>query len=221
MLSEIATQHLLILDRKSNECNLKSHFVTSSPTSANLFYQRSHPVYHQVALSRQHTHNSGCPTIIMVDEVDNFVVVLPSGDGPRHPIEASFTIHGAPIAQNGWKLAWKRNRHPVIYDPLQNKKIVLRANIRSGLFDLLQQSSFPILAHRTLKVEIMFKMHHVFSKDIDNMMKFLFDAMQHVIYHNDSCIMSAVVTKHEAHPEDEESTLVKITAIDHNDSIYI
>ena len=159
----------------------------------------------------------------MVDaDVDNLlVVVLPSGNGPRHPVKASFTIHGAPIAQNGWKLAWKRNRHPVIYDPLQKQKIVLRANIRSGLFDLIQQSWFPIFAHRTLHVEVTFRMHNVYSKDIDNMMKFLFDAMQHVMYHNDSSIVSAVVKKLEAHEEDEESTFVKITAIDHSDSIYV
>ena len=158
----------------------------------------------------------------MVDaDVDNLVVVLPSGNGPRHPVEASFTIHGAPIAQNGWKLAWKRNRKPVIYDSLQKQKIELRANLRAGLFDLLQQSSFPIFAHRTLQVEITFKMHHVRSKDIDNMMKFLFDAMQHVMYHNDSCIMSAIVKKVEAHEEDEEATFVNMSIIDHNYYIYV
>jgi hypothetical protein len=85
----------------------------------------------------------------MVHDVGDFVVVLPSGqDHPgRHPVEASFTIHGAPLAQNGRKLAWKRNRHPVIYDPMQSQKIVLRANIRSGFFDLLQRSSFPMFLH--------------------------------------------------------------------------
>ena len=123
---------------------------------------------------------------IMIDDVDNFIVVLPSGHGPRHPIEASFNIHGATIAQNGWKLAWKRNRKPVIYDSLQKQKIELRANIRAGLFDLLHQSWFPIFAHRTLHIEITFRMHNVYCKDIDNLMKFLLDAMQHVMYHNDS-----------------------------------
>jgi len=160
---------------------------------------------------------------IMIEDVDTSVVVLPRGHVLRHPIEASFIIHGAPIAQNGWKLAWKRNQRPVIYDSLQKQKIELRANIRAGLFDLLHQSWFPIFAHRTLHIEITFRMHNVYCKDIDNLMKFLLDAMQHVMYHNDSSIMSAVVKKVEAHEEDEESTFVKISVIDHSDSdsIYV
>jgi len=151
--------------------------------------------------------------------IDNFVVVIPpSGHhhDDRHPTEASFTIHGPPQAQNGWKLAWKRNRKPVIYDPMQKHKIVLRADLRAGFFDLLQRSSFPMFLHRTLRVEVVFKMHHIHCKDIDNMMKFLFDALQFVIYSNDSCIMEAVVNKVEAHEEEGESTSVKISIIDHN-----
>ena len=156
-------------------------------------------------------------------EVDNIVVVMPSGEDPaRHPVEATFTIHGAPPVQNGWKLAWKRNRHPVIYDPKQKQKIDLRAELlRAGFYDLLQRSSFPIFPHRALRIEVDFKLHNIHSKDIDNMMKFLFDAMQHVIYYDDSSIMTAVVNKVEAHDEEHESTDVKLTVIDHTHYIYI
>jgi Holliday junction resolvase RusA-like endonuclease len=206
------------MDRLTRALILKSHMNPKSHIA------RSTPgTYKWRTLHYRHKFRATLKCAIMVHDVDNFVVVLPSGqDHPdRHPVEASFTIHGAPLVQNGWKLAWKRNRHPVIYDPMQKQKIVLRANLRSGLFDLLQRSSFPIFAHRTLRVEVVFSIHNLHCKDIDNMMKFLFDAMQHVIYNNDSCIMTAIVNKIEAHEEDEESTFVKITTIDHNDSIYV
>lgn len=52
-------------------------------------------------------------------------------------------------------------------------------------------------------------------------MKFLFDAMQQVLYKNDSSIMTAIVHKVQAHDEEVESTFVKITTLDHNYSIDV
>ena len=155
-------------------------------------------------------------------DVNNLVVVFPGGASPAScPIEVSFSIHGAPPVQNGWKLAWKKNRHPVLYDPMQKQKIALRSDLRLSLFGLLRRSSFPIFGNQTIEVNVFFKLHNLHCKDIDNMMKFLFDAMQHVLYKNDSSIMTAIVHKVQAHDEEVESTFVKIITLDHNYSIDV
>jgi Holliday junction resolvase RusA-like endonuclease len=147
-----------------------------------------------------------------MSDISNLIVVSRGG----YPTEVSFSIHGAPPVQNGWKLAWKKNRRPVMYDPMQKEKIFLRADLRLSLFDLLGRSSFPIFGSRSIQVNVFFKLHNLHCKDIDNMMKFLFDAMQHVVYKNDSSIMTAIVHKVQAHDEEAESTFVKISLNDNN-----
>jgi Holliday junction resolvase RusA-like endonuclease len=147
-------------------------------------------------------------------QVDNVIIVHSSGsntNGP--PDEVSFRIHGPPIAQNGWKLAWRNRRQPVLFDSLRKQKLAVRANIQCA-FNQLQHYSFPVFPPNTnIQVELIFTLHRLTIKDVDNMMKYILDAMQDALYHDDAFIMVAVVRKVQANVEDVESTMVKITRL--------
>jgi Holliday junction resolvase RusA-like endonuclease len=166
-------------------------------------------------LCSQHPQTSAMQEASMMQEVDNFVIVLGPRASDTQPNEVSFTIRGSPIAQNGWKLAWRSRRQPILYDSLQKQKLHLRVNIRNALIEL-RQGEFPIFPNWDIRVELTFNLHNVTGKDVDNMMKYIFDAMQEVLYRNDSSIMVAVVQKVQAHEEDQESTIVKISRLEND-----
>lgn len=145
--------------------------------------------------------------------VDEFVLVLGSDGQPDRPTELCFTIWGSPLAQNGWKLAWKGRTRPTVYDAFQVKKSQLRASIRSALTDL-SHSVFPVFWDCTIRIRLTFHLHNANEKDLDNMMKYVFDAMQEVLYINDSLIMVAEVQKKQTLYGDPECTTVDILRLD-------
>ena len=151
--------------------------------------------------------------------IDNMVIVssLRAADAmiPPQLDEVSFTIHGPPFAQNGWKLAWRNRRRPVLYDSLHNHKAALGRGIIKALIEFEQ---FPCPLFSTdIRIELTFVLRNGASKDIDNMMKYVFDAMQGIIYANDASIMVAIVKKVQVgdltHHQENESTTVKISRI--------
>lgn len=151
--------------------------------------------------------------------IDNVVIVssLRAAGAmiPPQLDEVSFTIHRPPLAQNGWKLAWRNRRRPVLYDSLHNHKAALgRSIIKKALIEFEQ---FPCPLFSTdIRIELTFVLRNGASKDIDNMMKYVFDAMQGILYANDASIMVAIVKKVQADNlihQENESTTVKISRI--------
>ena len=146
----------------------------------------------------------------MMQNIESLVIVT---SDKAQPDEVSFTIYGPPIAQNGWKLAWRNRRQPVLYDSLQKHKADVRANICRA-FRELEHHSFPVFDNVYIQVDLTFNLHHITSKDVDNMMKYILDAMQDALYRNDAFIMAAIVKKERvSNVEDVESTLVKISRL--------
>lgn len=158
----------------------------------------------------------------MQQQIQNVVLVMGHDHGdPYYVSEVSFTIRGPPVAQNGWKLAWKSRQKPVLFDPLQAQKRQLRANVRNSLIELLMTArprAFPIFRGCGVRIHLTFCLHIIEAKDVDNMMKYIFDAMQDVLYRNDASIMVAIVEKVKVRHNEVESTILRISrAADHTE----
>ncbi len=130
-----------------------------------------------------------------------------------HVDEISFTIKGSPPSQNGWKLAWKHlSRRPVIYNPNRTLKTRVKIAIRSAVTELTGRVLFPIFVQETIVMNVVFCMHNVDAKDLDNMVKFLGDALQGAIYDNDKYTRTVTMTKVAIPVDEPESTVVRIAS---------
>jgi Holliday junction resolvase RusA-like endonuclease len=81
----------------------------------------------------------------------------------------------------------------VVYDPTQDEKVAFQTTVRDAIAEV--GATFPLFENDVkLKVTVTF---HVMDmrKDIDNLLKFLLDALAKVMYNNDNMICSVVATK--------------------------
>lgn len=110
-----------------------------------------------------------------------------------------FEIQGPALTQNGWKVRTRAVGNPFVYDPMASRKGRLREAIRRSLSGP-DQDAFLFQAGVRLKVRVVYHLTpaELFRKDVDNMSKFLFDAMQKAIYANDSSIFQADLEKVES-----------------------
>lgn len=105
-----------------------------------------------------------------------------------------FTILGEPGVQNGWKIRWKGLRFPRIYDPRSRDKASLRIALREEMLEEIFPPNTP------LKVTVSYyQSGGVREKDLDNMSKFLFDALEGALYPDDRCIKEMHAFVYESH----------------------
>jgi hypothetical protein len=115
-----------------------------------------------------------------------------------------FCVEGEPKVQNGWKVAWKGLPFPRIYAPRAREKNALRAALKRAMAEVLgprppHRTFFPPLA--PLIVSIRYFQDGAHDKDLDNMTKFLNDAMERAIFPDDKYIMEMHLYKDVAlHP---------------------
>ena len=122
-------------------------------------------------------------------QVEDFVTVASDGGAPNG---ISFTIPGEPIAQNGWKVRFRGLPFPVIFDPHSKAKKTLRKAIKQAM----QEFDAPQFPHRNmLNVRVRFFLKRRYPKDLDNMSKFLLDALEGAVYPNDDAIVLLIVSK--------------------------
>ena len=143
-------------------------------------------------------------------EIQDVVVVTTMGDDEIDSV--SFTIVGKPAVQNGWKMAWKKPfRQPFLYDPKKGEKAALRAAVKAALRELTR-AQLPVFRGDGCAVSVNFKIHqsHVFNKDLDNLAKFLLDALEGALFDNDKWVMSLLLTKVPSDDENDESTEVHV-----------
>ena len=132
----------------------------------------------------------------------------------------SFFVAGKPPAQQRTRVNFKRNKSntsfPVFYDPSRNskrqwtqalKKILDDSNINIPVFPSDPYVDQPIQLEVNIYLSIpktdintkkqLKNKHHLWpnTKDIDNMIKYIMDAMQQIIYTNDAVICSIKCTK--------------------------
>ena len=120
--------------------------------------------------------------------------VMVSTGGGTSTIE--LTIVGEPVAQNGWKLRFRNCSRPFLYDPLRNEKHKLCKEIKAKMMEL-GESEIPFFKNTRLQVSIITHFHTATRKDLDNMSKFLQDAMEGALYDDDKWIFRLAVEKHE------------------------
>ena len=109
-----------------------------------------------------------------------------------------FCLIGEPITQNGWKVKWRGLPFPIIYDPRAREKAALRRALGAAMAEvgITTPTFFPRLVG--LKAVIHYFQDGVHDKDLDNMTKFLGDAMEGVIYPDDRCIRDCRTIKDES-----------------------
>ena len=108
--------------------------------------------------------------------------------------EVHFKVVKEPVAQNGWKLAWKKCRCPYLYDPLRSLKKAIREEIIQSIEEF--NSMTPFFPHNTyIEGSITFHTNSMNKKDLDNMAKFILDAMEGAIYQNDKHLIKLVLQK--------------------------
>jgi hypothetical protein len=133
----------------------------------------------------------------------------------------SFVCLGDPPAQARGRINWRNRPVPVYYDPSSRSKAAYALVLRNALMSF-GTSSFPIFnreilaSTKGLKLTVAFYLHrkvadyHVVSgkkvlkktaemfpknKDVDNMLKFVMDAIHGVVYDNNTVITSVIAMK--------------------------
>ena len=138
----------------------------------------------------------------MTIEIDDFIASW-NGDSPR----IDFVILGEPHAQNGFRIRTMGLLFPRIYDPLAKEK----RWVREEVWKVLGEHGFdrtPVFAEGTrVKIKVHFVLKRGGKKDLDNMCKFLCDALEMALYADDDDIYELHVTKERG---DNPSTMVTI-----------
>ena len=187
----------------------KSH-TTINQTSCN-----SH-ISTQIVFTITENGSNGPHQAIMFFEVRDVVFVLssPATTGNSNNVhECNFVIDGRAPVQNGWKCFLRSRRQPVVYDPKKQAKISLRASVRNAFKELECNITFPVFQMSRLQMCVSFYLVNSTSRDIDNMVKFLQDALEGVVFDNDKYVYEIHASKHEA-PYGNEATTIKIAQVD-------
>jgi Holliday junction resolvase RusA-like endonuclease len=100
------------------------------------------------------------------------------------------------------------SRRAYCYDLCQANKHAIWAAVRQALEEC-GITRFPFFVGKELKVVVTFYVKNR-RKDVDNLLKFVSDALQTVVYKNDSCIFDVHAKKKAVQWAEEESTTIKI-----------
>jgi Holliday junction resolvase RusA-like endonuclease len=120
-----------------------------------------------------------------VDDVDALIM------GVENPTVV-VTVKGPPIAQARPRVRVFNGRARV-YDPDQREKRAYRRAIRQAMAQL-GITDFPFFERRVLKLNVTFGLSNN-AKDVDNLLKFVMDALESVVYDNDAWIVDVHAKK--------------------------
>ena len=127
--------------------------------------------------------------------------------------ECNFVIDGRAPVQNGWKCFLRSRRQPVVYDPKKQAKNSLREAVRCAFKELDNNIDFPVFQMSRLQLSVSFYLVNSGGRDIDNMVKFLQDAIEGVVFDNDKFVYEIQAYKYEA-AYGNEATTVKVALLD-------
>jgi Holliday junction resolvase RusA-like endonuclease len=105
-------------------------------------------------------------------------------------------IQGPPMAQARPRFQWHvaANRGvPVVYDPSRAMKRACRTACARALMEV-GITNFPFFPDGHLHLKVLFFVHNQ-AKDLDNLTKFVMDALETVVYTNDRDIWEAHIKK--------------------------
>ena len=112
--------------------------------------------------------------------------------GMDHPI-VYITVQGPPLVQKRSRVRVLGRGHPVVYDPSRRSKWTYKQAIRNAMADL-GTTDFPFFQGRKLKLTVTFALTNQ-AKDVDNLLKFVMDACEKVLYKNNALIWEAAEKK--------------------------
>jgi Holliday junction resolvase RusA-like endonuclease len=128
---------------------------------------------------------------VTVTDVDALIV---DGGVLNHPT-IYCTIRGSPSAQERHRVLRLLGGRVRVYDPSARSKRALKRAIRSAMAEL-GCSDFPFFQgeDRKFKFTATFGLSNM-AKDVDNLLKFLMDGLESVVYVNDRAICDVRGTK--------------------------
>jgi Holliday junction resolvase RusA-like endonuclease len=124
------------------------------------------------------------------------------------------TVEGVPMVQERPRHAFNGNTVHV-FDPSARAKKSFKKAIRRSLFDLgVHQGMLPLFkGQQSLEVTVEFWVKNDL-KDVDNLFKFVLDALEKVVYHNDRFIRIIHAHKHHVAAAAKELTTIRIETVE-------
>jgi Holliday junction resolvase RusA-like endonuclease len=112
----------------------------------------------------------------------------------------SFEIIAEPQAQQRPRLRWRGIRIPRLYDPSANAKRTWKMALKEALRELdIHADAMPVFGEaggvEPIHVNLVFMWSQPDQKDLDNMIKFVLDAYEGLLYTNDKKIYSITSKK--------------------------
>jgi Holliday junction resolvase RusA-like endonuclease len=114
-------------------------------------------------------------------------------------------VQGEPRVQERARVLLK-NSVPRIYDPSARLKADFSRAVEQALISI-GLSDFPLFMVQPLKVSVVFNVANM-GKDIDNLLKFVMDTLQKLVYNNDRSVHFIECVKH--HSPADGSTSIKV-----------
>jgi Holliday junction resolvase RusA-like endonuclease len=99
-------------------------------------------------------------------------------------------VEGEPVAQQRVRSRWlQRAQRIVHYNPCAQLKYAFADAVKAALQEsgISRTGGFPIFEDRPLKIKVAFRVGNA-MKDLDNLLKFAFDALQKIVYGDDRYI---------------------------------
>jgi Holliday junction resolvase RusA-like endonuclease len=147
----------------------------------------------------------------MAPRVTTFkVAAIIGGNPPPHEdMTLYLMVEGTPLVQERHRVRWMpfRGARPTVYDPCSASKRGYKLAVRKAMSDI-GVTHFPLFLEERVKIKVTFFVTNA-GKDIDNLLKFVMDALQGVIYPNDRMVFQALVKK-EVVEEGQESTQIEL-----------
>jgi Holliday junction resolvase RusA-like endonuclease len=116
---------------------------------------------------------------------DTIAVLVPTDEGqPQKAERLDIVIEGTPCVQERTKISSMGRLH--LYDPSSKSKAKFKWAVFQSLKSL-KFDKFPIFKDVELKVTVVFHISN-WLMDVDNLLKFVMDALEKIVYINDKCV---------------------------------
>ena len=138
--------------------------------------------------------------------------IVASGINHRD-VSVSFKIFGTPPSQQRPRSRYfARVQRTVFYDPTANLKTIFARAIKLGLN--LDNAALPIYGDATtkFKMEVMCYLTNV-AKDVDNLLKFVMDVLQVIVYLDDKMVYKAAIEKKQVARLQDQKTTIHISIL--------
>jgi Holliday junction resolvase RusA-like endonuclease len=133
-----------------------------------------------------------------------------AGTAPNYTLH--LTVSGPPSVQERARIRYQPFAgKPRVYDPSRKGKIAFRDAVKASIQDLDFVDVPVFKAGQTLRLNVVFGLTRQ-GKDVDNLLKFVMDALQGVLYRNDAIVWKSNIEKRTV-PKGQEYTHIFIEEV--------